>query len=226
MSMDPPRTTTQRPGRTAGDHEGLTTLLVVRHGHVAECDPPEPRLCGWYDASLSRRGRLQAEWLAVALRSRPGPAALYTSPLRRASETADILGAVFDLRAVASPDLREISCGRLDGLPLREVQRRHPDLWRRNVQQDDDQFRWPGGESRLEFRARVLRAAARIAASHRGERVLVVTHTGVVTQLVGAIEGMSAATWEAFRPAHAALTELLWSDGAPRVVRFNKHTHE
>ena len=204
----------------------LTTLLLVRHGHAEECDPPEGRLCGWYDAPLSWRGREEGDKLAAALRSQPRPTALYTSPLRRARETAEILGGVFHLLPVSVPDLREISCGELDGLPLREVQQRHPEIWQRNLQQDDDYFRWPGGESCLEFRARVLRAAAGIAASHRGERVIVVTHTGVVTQLIGAVEGLSAATWDAFRPAHASLTELLWADGAVRVVRFNQQGHE
>jgi alpha-ribazole phosphatase/probable phosphoglycerate mutase len=159
------------------------------------------------------------------MRSSPSPAVLYTSPLRRASETAEILGRVFQLRPILLPDLREISCGDLDGLPLREVQQRYPDIWQRNLKQDDDEFRWPGGESRLEFRARVVQAAARIAAFHPGERVLAVTHTGVVTQLIGAIAGLTAATWEAFRPGHASLTELLWADGVARLVRFNQKSH-
>jgi broad specificity phosphatase PhoE len=68
--------------------------------------------------------------------------------------------------------------------------------------------------------------AAHIAASHPGERVLVVTHTGVVTQLIGDTAGLTAATWEAFRPAHASLTELLWADGFARLVRFNQQAEQ
>ena len=121
--------------------------------------------------------------------------------------------------------LREINCGRLEGMPLSEVQRSHPFHWRTNLRQVDDGFRWPGGESYREFRRRVVSAMNSIAAQHGGERVIVVTHAGVISQIVGALSGVRAACWEAFRPRNASLTIVEWLDGRGRVRSFDDHDH-
>ena len=72
--------------------------------------------------------------------------------------------------------LREISCGRVDGLRVDEVRARFPALWRRNVAQTDPRFASPGGENYRASRARVWRAIVRIAAAHPGQRAVAVTH--------------------------------------------------
>jgi alpha-ribazole phosphatase/probable phosphoglycerate mutase len=121
--------------------------------------------------------------------------------------------------------LREIHCGRLEGVPLAEVQQRYPILWRANLRQIDDGFQWPGGESYRDFRQRVLHAVSTIAARHRGERVIIVTHAGVISQVLGALNGVRAACWEAFRPHNASLTIVQWADGAGYLRTFNDHDH-
>jgi 2,3-bisphosphoglycerate-dependent phosphoglycerate mutase len=114
------------------------------------------------------------------------------------------------LPIVAAPDLREVSCGALDGMPHDEVRERHPELWERNVDQRDEAFRWPGGESYREFRQRVRGVLDVIAARHAGRHGLVVTHAGVITQALGMLHGWSAARWDRARPAHAAIVEIAW----------------
>jgi Histidine phosphatase superfamily (branch 1) len=82
----------------------------------------------------------------------------------------------------------------------------------------------------------VLRALCRIAAAHPGQRVVVVTHTGVITQALGALDGTAAARWEANRAGNASLTEVRWpAGGGPgalagpgdrgTVVRFDVREH-
>ena len=145
-----------------------TTLLLVRHGHTRDNTVDDgARLPGWHAPPLSPLGARQARLLAISLRSER-VAALYTSTLTRARQTAAPLAATLGLDPTDAPDLREISCGDLEGLSLAEVQRRFPGLWQRNLSQSDADFRWPGGESYRELRRRVLGCVASIAARHPG----------------------------------------------------------
>jgi broad specificity phosphatase PhoE len=123
------------------------------------------------------------------------------------------------------PSLREICCGVLDGWPVAEVEQVYPDLWQANLSRSDDDFGWPGGETYRGFRNRVLRAIRRIARLHRGGRVAVVTHAGVISQIIGSLAGQPAARWQLFRPAPASLTELRWHGDVCRVLRFDDRRH-
>jgi 2,3-bisphosphoglycerate-dependent phosphoglycerate mutase len=199
-----------------------TTLLLVRHGHTQDNTLHDgARLSGWHDPPLSSLGERQARLLATSLGSeRVGT--LYTSTLTRARQTAAPLAASLHLQPTEEPDLREISCGDLDGVQLAEVQSRFPGLWQRNLSQSDADFRWPGGESYREFRRRALNCIASIAARHPDERVVLVTHAGVISQVLGALHGTSAACWELWRPRNGSVTTLRWQDGTGRVVAFDR----
>jgi broad specificity phosphatase PhoE len=201
-------------------------LVLVRHAHVADNDAAAgARLCGWFDAPLSRRGWAQVARLCARLARSPRPTALYTSPSRRALGMARAIGSRLGLVPRPLELLREIHCGQLEGVPLAEVQRRYPRLWHANLRQADDGFRWPGGESYRDFRRRVLRGVDAIAAAHPGEQVLIVTHAGVIGQVLGALHGLRAARWEAFRPGNASLTVVDWADGTGQVRTFDEHGH-
>jgi broad specificity phosphatase PhoE len=126
------------------------------------------RLSRWTDVPLSDAGMRDAARAAEQLRRAPEIQAVYVSTLKRARDTARHLGRAFGVPLVLDPDLREIGCGAADGRSVHDVRASYPDHWERNERQDDDDFRWPGGESYREFRERCLRAARRIAARHPG----------------------------------------------------------
>ncbi len=151
----------------------------------------------------------------------PTASAVYSSTLRRAAETARAA----PLEPLPADSLREINCGVLDGRPLEEIRARHPELWRRNLAQNDEDFNWLGGESYRQFRRRVLEAVSAIAANHKQERVLIFTHAGVISQVLGALAGVSAARWEDFRPGYASITEIDWNGGSPTVRRYDDRSH-
>lgn len=203
-----------------------TTLVLVRHAHVSDEDcGPDGRLCGWFDPPLSPLGRRQAALVAARCAVGPSPAALYASPSKRAAATAEPIGDALGLEPCIVPALREIGCGELDGLPIEVVQRLYATVWRANLRQDDEDFRWPGGESYREFRTRALAVSDRLARAHAGARVLIVTHAGVITQLLGARKGLNAAAWERFRAGHASVTELCWTGGPGPLIRFDDRGH-
>ena len=117
---------------------------------------------------------------------------------------------------------REIHCGDVEGMPLERVQRDFPDLWIRNKAQVEDTFAWPGGETFAQFRARLLAGLTAAAATYPSGRVVVVTHAGVISQVLGVVKGRPACVWEPDRPRPLTATEVLWEKGAPRtVLSFN-----
>ena len=175
----------------------------------------DARLCGWTDPPLSHLGRAQVAHLCERLAGEPPAEALYASPLLRARSTAQAIACALGIPVLVRGGLREINCGVLDGRPIRDVRRRYPALWRRNMEQTDSGFAWPGGESYAAFRERCLGAVGRIAAAHPGGRVLVVTHAGVITQVVGALHGAGPAEWGKFRVGNASVTEVEWWGDRP-----------
>lgn len=200
-------------------------LVFIRHGHTVANSGSESRMSGWTNFPLSDLGRRQAEALSRRLAEEPPVSALYASPLQRASDTARALTAlkIQDIRYLE--DLREIGCGEVDGWPVSRVRERYPDLWEANLQQDDPDFRWPQGESYRELRDRSLAAMDRIAAAHPGERVAVVTHAGVICQVIGWLHGTSPAEWSRFRPGNGSLTEVEWAGDCGTVLTFDDRSH-
>lgn len=197
--------------------EPVTRLLLIRHAHV-DTGPPPGRLCGWYDLPLSPKGRAQLQRLGDCPFVREPPEALYSSTLTRAREVSGLLAEVWRLQDQPIDALREIHCGRLDGMSIEDIAREYPELWARNRAQLDDDFRWPEGESYREFRHRVLTALTGVASRHPGQRVAVITHAGVVAQVLGALKGRPPAVWEHDRPEPLTVTEVTWSDGVPASV--------
>jgi broad specificity phosphatase PhoE len=160
-----------------------TTIVLVRHG---ETDwNRERRFQGHADMPLNDTGRTQAAVLASALDGQK-LAVVYTSPLRRASETATIVAARLGLDVRPLEALREIHVGAWEGLTIDEVRERFPEQvsvdWRSG---------WPGGETYDELGARVLPALIALAGEHSDERVLVVTHAGPVRAALAAAMGLS-----------------------------------
>jgi broad specificity phosphatase PhoE len=108
---------------------------------------------------------------------------------------------------------------------LREVRQRFPALWQANARQDDDDFRWPGGESYREFRRRCLSAVIKLTAAHSGGSVALVTHAGFITQVVGSIRGDRPACWDRHRTGNTALTEIRWTNGSGTVMVLDDRRH-
>ena len=146
----------------------MTTILLARHG---ETDwNREGRFQGWADPPLNEAGREQARALAERLRDMPFDA-VYSSDLRRARETAEIVAGPHGVPVVVDRGLREIDVGSWSGLTRVEIEERFPGA-------DDHD-----GETRADHLARVLATVERIARTHHGERILIVSHGGSLRTL-------------------------------------------
>jgi broad specificity phosphatase PhoE len=161
----------------------------VRHG---ETDwNRKRRWQGLSDLSLNEFGREQARALAEELEAIP-LSAVYASDLRRAHETALIVGERKGLAVTPMRELREVDVGSWTGVPYDEVKERFPDAY---TQMRTRSGRgWEGGETYAEMGRRVLEAMRRIARKHPGDVVLVVTHSGPIRTVRAHALGLDFAT--------------------------------
>ncbi|GAP62180.1 probable phosphoglycerate mutase [Ardenticatena maritima] len=158
-----------------------TDIWLIRHGETEA--NASGRLQGQTDTPLSARGRDQAAQLAARLArlARHAPfAALYTSDLQRAAQTAAIIGQALGLEPHPDSRLREGDLGAWTGKTFEEVRRAFPEECAYIQRTNDPHHPRGGGESYVQMQTRIVAAINEYAARHPGERILVVSHGGVL----------------------------------------------
>ena len=193
----------------------MTTIFLARHG---ESDwNVEKRFQGHSDRPLTERGRKQARALADLVGAEKIDA-VYTSPLSRARETAEIVAARAGLEPVALPDLREVDTGSWSGLSRADVEARFPEgfaRWRSGGSG------WEDGETYEEMAERVIGALRTIAEGHPDGRVLVISHGGPIRAIHAAAEGVAIDDYRRLRPVepNARLSTVAVENG--RLTRLD-----
>jgi len=187
-----------------------TTIFLVRHG---ETDwNRDSRFQGRADPPLNAVGRTQAEALAGRLAAEP-VAIAYTSPLRRATETAEILAGHLDVALRTHDTLMEVDVGSWSGLTRTEVESRYPEGYRRWLEYGHG---WDDGETYDELGRRVVSGLLEIGARHTGETVLAVTHGGPIRSALAAAAGIG------FDEARRSLTVVDNCATVPLVIRAGR----
>lgn len=194
----------------------MTVLLLMRH---AVTEATGDRLGGRTPGvHLSEEGRAQAEESARRLSDLP-LRAVYTSPLERTRETADIVAAPHDLEPVVEEGVGEVDYGTWTDEPLADLRER--DLWPL-IQHVPSRVAFPGGEAIRGAQARAVDALEVLANRHADEAVVVVSHADVIKAVVAHFVGMPLDTFQRLVVSPASVTVLsLSSGGAARLLRFN-----
>jgi len=160
---------------------GLTTIVLVRHG-VTDWNL-DRRFQGQIDIPLNDEGRRQAELTGRRLASDPEReriAAVHTSDLSRAAQTAEPIARALGLPLHADPALRERNYGAFEGRTHDELAQQEVEAWARWRAREPD-FDLPGGgESLRAFHARVERALLGLAGRYPSATVVAVAHGGVL----------------------------------------------
>lgn len=200
-----------------------TRLLLVRHG--ATVLSAEDRFAGSTDVELSDEGRRQARTLAESLADK-AVTAVYASPMRRAVETAALLGTPQRLEPRTDAGLREIDHGRWEGLTRGEVEARYPDEYA-SWEEDPFTFAPQGGESGISVMARALPVVREILLRHAGETVAVVSHKATIRLLLCGWLGIDARGYrDRLDQAPACLNILDFKDVVrARLMVYNDTSH-
>lgn len=203
-------------------------LYFIRHGE--SLFNAQRRIQGQSDVALSSMGLRQAAALAPVFESREIDA-IYSSPLRRAMQTAEPLAAVLNLTIRTDDRLKEINAGEFQGLEWPEIERKWPEAAKHWKEQTPD-YVIPGGESRraVAERGRAVFEAI-LAAGHR--QVIVVAHGGVLSGAIRSLLQIPAET-NPFSFYNAAINALAWDQvetdsGSPRhrikILVINETDH-
>ncbi|HEX3507752.1 MAG TPA: histidine phosphatase family protein [Candidatus Dormibacteraeota bacterium] len=183
----------------------------------------ERRIQGQLDPPLSDEGRRQAVRLGQRLAGRTF-AGLYTSDLKRAAETAQLVGQAVGLEAMPMAELREIFLGQWEGLRTEELAARFPEAWASWTDEPD----WdlvPGGEGSAAFEARVSVALDRLFQRHPHGDMLAVTHGGVIQIALHHVVGRPGRGIFPFRIQNASVSVLERRNGRVVVSGVNDIGH-
>ena len=197
-------------------------FYLLRHGETEW--NAENRLCGRTDVTLSEAGRRQAKSLAERLKPIPFEA-LYSSPLKRALETARLISESVGLQPVPDERLVELDYGRWEGKTLAEIMESDPKTfcaW----DADPAQVAPPGGESGLEAQQRVVSFLDFLAAKHPQGDVLVVLHKTVCRLAICHVLGMSPSEYRRRLVLNnAALSIIQTQPYGWQLITFNDTSH-
>ncbi|QDP97926.1 histidine phosphatase family protein [Microlunatus elymi] len=183
-----------------------TELILIRHGQShANVNPVVGGMRG--DLGLTDLGRRQAELLRDRLRAEQATAdVLYASTLPRAQETARYVAEAMDLPIKDDDELQELRVGEADGLSHDDWSARWPRMEQSLTARPYQEFA-TGGESWATFLARVGSALTSLVDRHPDQRVVAVTHGGVIDVSFAVAFGLGAtATRVRINPENTSLT--------------------
>jgi broad specificity phosphatase PhoE len=206
-------------------------LILVRHGQT-EWNRLR-RIQGISDQGLNETGRKQAEALAEALKDKK-VAAIYTSPLKRARDTAQAIGRHHAAEIVTLLGLREMDAGEVDGLTYKEMAVRHGDFLEKWMK-DCASVRPPGGCSLPELQDQVWEAIEGIVDRQRAQEadrkpdpsevVIVVSHFFSILTVLCKVLGQSISECRRMRLDLASLCTLDFEPSRIVLVSMNDTCH-
>jgi probable phosphoglycerate mutase len=199
----------------------MTLLLLIRHG---ENDYTRTgKLAGWTKGvHLNETGRKQAQAVAERL-SKAKLAAIYSSPLERAVETAKPLATAQDLKIQISDGLGEVRYGQWQGKSLKRLARTK--LWR-VVQHHPAAMEFPQGETLRAVQARAVDAVEQIVRRHPKDTVAAFSHGDVIKLLAAHYLGLPLDLFQRIAINTASITAFRLGHGHPTLVKLNETPFE
>ncbi len=194
----------------------VTRLLLVRHGETNW--NRENRYQGQSDIELSERGVEQSIKLAATL-NKETIAAVYSSHLRRAHATAELL---LPLPVQLDPRLREPDYGEFNGMAYAEMEMHAPEIYAQ--WQKDRSVAPPGGETLGQILNRIRDFMDEVPQKHPDSSIVVVTHGEILCHLLCELLQQPNRNFRQFDTDNCSLTEVEISNGV-RLIRFNDTHH-
>lgn len=200
-----------------------TRLYLVRHGETEWNNKDVFR--GHSDVPLNENGKTQAIELGQAFAAAP-LRGIYTSPLRRAAETAGAVASARDekrsVQIVAG--LIDINRGEWEGVSRYQVKAKHPALYEQWLH-FPTQVRFPGGDELKDVERRSRAAVEKIASELHGAASMIVTHHVVIRVLLCSLLELDLSSFRRFEALPASVSELRLEYGRWVLHRLNDVSH-
>jgi probable phosphoglycerate mutase len=195
----------------------MPTILLIRHGENDYVK--KGRLAGRIPGvHLNQRGVEQAQELAEKLAGAP-VRSIYSSPLERATETAEPIAQKLGLEVNICQGLIEVDVGDWHDQRIKSLSRSKP--WR-VIQTMPSRGSFPGGETVVEAQLRVCQAVEKIANNHDGkDLVICVSHGDPIRLAVAHFIGLPLDLFQRLHAAPASITALYIGEGNSRLLTLN-----
>ena len=199
-----------------------TSITVVRHG---ETDWNVSRqLQGRQNSKLTANGLKQAQLTAEALKGIAFDA-LYTSDLKRALETTEIINQYHNLEIQIDKSLAERNFGVMEGLTSEELKEKYPEIYSNYLARKED-FQIPGGESLISFMDRVKQSLENIIRVHEGRHILIITHGGVLDCIIRTLFDYPLSAPRRFSIYNASINRISVTDGEWFLEEWGNISHQ
>jgi broad specificity phosphatase PhoE len=201
-------------------------LILVRHGETAT--NRDGRGLGHADPPLTDLGLRQAAATAdqIAGRLNEPVAAIYTSPFRRARETAALIAERLGHPAAEVIDgLREMDIGAMEGLTGAEMRANHPAFFAEWTSVRAGEVEMPGGESLAAVQARAWPAVEQLLAAHPEQTVVAVSHNFTLHTLICRVLAVPLAEFRQFRLDLASISTVEFRPQRTIVSSLNEVCH-
>lgn len=183
----------------------LTRLTLVRHGETEW--NVTMQLQGHRDSSLTKLGRKQVEATAELLKGRKFDC-LYSSDLRRALRTAEIVNQYHQLEIQLESGLRERMFGIMESLTRNQLKQRYPETYEGYMNRVPD-FPIPNGESLTDFNNRAISTLQTIAEQNQEKNILLITHGGILDCVIRHIFNMTLDSPRVYRLYNASVNTFV-----------------
>lgn len=201
----------------------MTRIILVRHGRTAWNEGNGERLRGRSEIELNDEGIVQAQSTARKL-SQWEVAAVYSSPLRRAMMTAEIIAEPLELGVESFPALIDIDYGKWQGLSLSEAAADDEALYKLWLNKPD-QVRFPGGETLEEVGRRALGGVEAVASRNPDLTTVLVSHKVVCQALICRLMGLELRHFWNVRQDLCAVNVVEMTDNGPALRLVNDTCH-
>ena len=199
-----------------------TSVIVVRHGETKW--NVTRQLQGRKNSNLTENGIKQAVLTAEALKNKSFDF-LYTSDLRRALETTEIINKYHQLEIHIDESLAERNFGVIEGLKQDEMIEKYPEVFTRYMKREEE-YQIPDGESLISFYNRVKKGLNAIANSHTGKRILIVTHGGVLDCMMRMVFNYPLSAPRSFSIYNASVNRFSVTDGTWFLEKWGEISHQ
>ena len=199
-----------------------TTLTLIRHGETEW--NALGKFQGCKDISLSKEGRLQATYLKKRFKSKFDY--IYTSPLKRAIQTAAIITESSKIKPIIELELREINFGDWEGLTIKEIETNYPEKF---IEWKNDELNglMSGGDLSLKKASmRAKGAILEIIKNHQGDNIIIVAHGGIIKAGLIGIFDWKMTMYHKILLGNTAVCKIVFDDNFDsKLITLNDTSH-
>ena len=196
----------------------MSELIFVRHGETESNS--NGLLHGRTDIPLAPSGIQQAARVAGRISSLGQVKLIYSSPLKRAYQTAREIGRLTGLEPIVDDRLSEFDFGDLEGLTFDDLQSQHPDLYLSMIDPNGFDRSFPNGESRSHLHDRVVEAIDQICSRDLQGRTVIVAHLVVIATAVAHLTTGDPHDVIRYLVRNCSITQLQLNGQGPADVRL------